>query len=387
MIETLTLIGNLCADALRLVTPHKLIRPNEYRFAFLVHPRSRKDLFRKVPFLRVAPEWVVQLFERWWPPAVVSPITGLTDQEGRPVTGLVIGIPMSPHLMLQNRPAALAQIRNGVRLARAHGARIIGLGALTSSLSKGGLDLTDLADIAVTTGHAHTGLTVSETLRALIDRAHVPYEKAPVAIVGAAGSIGRICAELLAAAGIQRLLLVDLQRKHEAVRALADHLTKEHPLLVVEVTDELDRLSDYPFVITATNAEGALVAPEHVRPGTVIVDDAQPSDVAPELWESSDVLVVSAGAVHTPGISANFKMGLAGPEDNYCCLAEVMVLAHQRYQNHFVLHRPTLELVEQVAHGSKKLGFHVADFQTPHGYIPTEKIDSILAVTQRRCTV
>lgn len=387
MNETLKLARDLCFDALRLVLPYKLIRPNEYHFAFLVHPRSREDLFRKIPFLRQAPDFVVTFFERWWPPAVVSTITGLTDEKGAPVTGYVIGIAMSPQMMLENRAAALSQIRNGVRLARARGARLIGLGALTSSLSQGGLALTDISDIAITTGHAHTGLTVAQTLQALIERAQVPLSKAPIAIVGAAGSIGRISAEILATAGAQHFLFVDLERKHGAVEELAKDLRARHEHIHTRITHDLSELTEYPFIITATNAAGALVTPKHVQPGTVIVDDAQPSDVAKELWDSNEVLVASAGAVHTPGISANFKMGLAGKHDNYCCLAEVMVLAHRRYDKHFVLNRPTIELVEQVAQDSKALGFSVAPFQTPWGYIPTEKIDTVLAHTKKRCTV
>ncbi len=377
----------LVRDALYLFLPYRLTRSKEYRFAFLVHPRSRRDLFRKVPVLRYMPEKVVVWFEHHWPPAIVSRITGLTDAHGAPIAGFVVGIPMAPEAMLSDRAGALAQIRHGVQLARAHGARIIGLGALTSSLSKGGLDLTDIPDIAITTGHAFTGYTVSQTLLTLIKRAGVDPQHAPTAIVGAAGSIGTISAHLLARAGVRQFTFVDVLRKKDKVDQLIEELTAQYRDCTIRYSDNVSALRDTVFIVTATNTPDALVKTEHVLPGTVIVDDAQPSDIEEALWKSEEVLVASAGAVYTPGISANFPMGLAGREDNYCCLAEVLVLAHERRSDHFVLNRPTLEMVDTVSRTASALSFRVADIQNPRGYIPTEKIERILMAAKKRCTV
>ncbi len=377
----------LLRDALYLLLPYQLTRSTEYRFAFLVHPRSRRDLFRKVPLLRYTPESVVSWFEYHWTPAIVSPITGLTDSDGKSIEGYVIGIPMSPEAMLNNREQALVQIRHGVQLARAHGARIIGLGALTSSLSKGGLDLTDIPDIAITTGHAFTGYTVSQTLLTLMARANVSPQEAPTAIVGAAGSIGTISAHLLARAGVRHFLFIDVARKRTKVDELMNDLHRHYPDCTARYSEDIASLKKYAFVVTATNTPEALVKTEHVSPGTVIVDDAQPSDIEDALWKSNEVLVASAGAVFTPGISSNFPMGLAGREDNYCCLAEVLALAHEKKDEHFVLNRPTLDMVDTVVAIAEKLHFRVADIQGPRGYIPTEKIDAVLKEAKKRCTV
>lgn len=377
----------LLRDVLYSVLPYRLLRGKTYRFAFLVHPRSRRDLFRKVPLLRRLPETLVTWFEYHWPPAIVSPITGLTDAHGEPILGYVIGIPMSPEAMMKDRAQALRQIRRGVRLARAHGARIIGLGALTSSLSRGGLDLVDIPDIAITTGHAFTGYTVSQTLLTLMARAQVPPATAHVAIVGAAGSIGTISTQLLARAGVRHFTLIDIPRKRQKVDLLIQELRASHPNCIADYHDDLSVLQQTPFIVTATNTPEALVKTVHVAPGTVIVDDAQPSDIEDALWNSDDVLVAAAGAVYTPGISSHFPMGLAGREDNYCCLAEVLALAHERKVEHFVIQSPTLAMVDTVAATAERLHFRVADIQGPRGYIPTEKVERVLRMTQKRCTV
>ncbi len=377
----------LLRDALYLVLPYRLTRSAEYRFAFLVHPRSRRDLFRKVPILKHVPASVVSWFEYHWPPAIVSPITGLTDADGNKIVGYVIGIPMSPEAMLRDREHALIQIRHGVQLARAHGARIIGLGALTSSLSKGGLDLIDIPDIAITTGHAFTGYTVSQTLLTLMSRAGVSPHEAPTAVVGAAGSIGTISAHLLARAGVRNFLFIDIARKRTKVDELMNELQRQYADCTMRYSENIASLRECTFIVTATNTPEALVKAEHVLPGTVIVDDAQPSDIEEALWKSEKVLVASAGAVFTPGISSNFPMGLAGREDNYCCLAEVLALAHEKKDEHFVLNRPTLDMVDTVATIAQTLHFRVADIQGPSGYIPTEKIDTILKEAKKRCTV
>jgi predicted amino acid dehydrogenase len=322
-------------------------------------------------------------FQRYWFPGTVSPITGLTAKDGSIIPGYVISIPMAADLMLKERERALLQIRRAVMLARNRGAKIVGLGALTSSLTRGGLALTDIEGVAITTGHAFTGHTVSQTMLAYMRLCDVAPHTATVTIVGAAGSIGSTTALLLHEAGVRSFVLVDLARKHDRVHALEKQLAQLGDVSCV-VTDDISVVSSSVWIVTATNTPEALIRREQVTPGTVIVDDAQPSDVDEALFHVRDVLVASAGAVLTPGIRSNFPMGLMGPEENYCCLAEVLLLAHDKRDTHFVLERATLDHVHQVAAAGKELGFTVAPFQNEHGYIEPEKLEHVKRLVRER---
>lgn len=381
--RTLKLINDLLRDALILHTPSFLRRKKPYGFAFIVHPRTERDILRKLPFLRSLPSSWRIAFQRYWFPGTVSPITGLVSVDGNPIPGYVISIPMAADLMLKERDRALQQIRRAVLLARNRGARIVGLGALTSSLTRGGLALTDIPGVAITTGHAFTGHTVSQTMLAYMRFCGVEPKMTSVAIVGAAGSIGSTTALLLHEAGVRSFVLIDIARKHDRVRALEMQLQERGPVSCT-ITEDISIVATCTWIVTATNTPEALIRREHVTPGTVIVDDAQPSDVDEALFHVHDVIVASAGAVSTPGIRSNFPMGLMGPEENYCCLAEVLLLAHEKRDTHFVLERATLEHVHEIAAAGKALGFTVAPFQNEHGYIEPDKLEAVKHLVRTR---
>ena len=94
---------------------------------------------------------MVEIFLEYifWP-VTASHINGVTNKKtGEKVTGIIISIPMTASQMLTNRTQALKQIKKAVRLAKNVGATHIGLGALTASLARGGLDLVDEAGTVI----------------------------------------------------------------------------------------------------------------------------------------------------------------------------------------------------------------------------------------------
>lgn len=387
MASLLRLFASTARDLQDTILPNPLAQ-KEYRFAFLVHPRDARDIAKKFPFLAKSPLWLQRLIEHHFWPVTVSKITGLTSLVDKtPVEGFVVSIPMTASEMMANKDVALRHIRRATKFARNKGAKIIGLGALTSSLSRGGLDLVDIQGISVTTGHAYTGHTVTSALLNQLREARIDFNSAAcvVGIVGAAGSIGSISAELLAAAGVRKLVLIDIDRKMPAVEELRHRLRGEYSHLEIQCTQDMSTLRNTIGVITATNTPDALVRSEHITDGTIIVDDAQPTDIAPELLDRDAVLVLEAGAVHTPNISSNFDMGLAGKHDNFCCLAEVLILAAHHHTHNFVINRATIADVQHIQKGGDELGFTIASPQNEKGLIPKEKIAFVHQHVQARC--
>lgn len=376
---------SLITDFFYLYLPFLLPRPS-YAVAFLVHPRDTTDMYRKYPILRHTPRWFVRGIEHWLWPITVSHITGLRDARGESIPGFVISIPMTASTMLAHRPLALRHIRQAVRLARNRGARIVGLGALTSSLSAGGTALIDIPGVAVTTGHAYTGFSVTQYLFTFAKDFDLTLESMPVAIVGAAGSIGSISAQILARAHVRHLILIDTERKREQIEKLKKELEREFDYTAVTISSDLTLLRQTPFIITATNTPDALIREEHIAPGTLIIDDAQPSDVSPAVFENKDVVVLEAGAVHTPGISANFPMGLHGIDTNYCCMAELLILGSDRRTTHHTILRATLEQVDSLGARGTNMGFCVAPYQNVSGMITREHAVHVASLVRARIT-
>jgi len=355
---------------------------NNYKFAFLVHPRDNRDIFRKFPFLKYAPRWFLTLIERYLPPVIVSKITGLKGSDNKDIEGYIISIPMTAPRMLIERDRAVKQIRKAVKIARKKGVKMIGLGALTSSLTYGGKKLTDIQGISITTGHAYTGYNVTKYIFQIAEENNIVLDKITVGIVGAAGSIGGISAKILARAGVNKLILIDLQRKSDKVKELVDGLSGK-----VVMSTNLDDLKECHFIIAATNAPGALIKSSHVSPGTIIVDDAQPSDVADNVFVRDDVVVLEAGAVHTPGIKSNFKMGLHGDDINYCCMAELLLLSHVYHEGHYVTGFPTLEYVDEMQKLGDELGFKLAPYQNMYGIFNKKQMQSVCNTLRNRLGV
>lgn len=389
MHSLIRLIKHTAGDLVNTFLPKRGHR-KMYAFAFLVHPRNEEDIFRRFPFLRGAPSWLQKGIQHYFWPVTVSKITGLQSQSGDgEIPGFVISIPMTAGEMLKNRVRAKNQIIRATRLARNKGAKIVGLGALTSSLSRGGLDLIHVPGVAVTTGHAYTGYTVTQTLLAQLKNAKIPYteEICHIAIVGAAGSIGSISAEILTGEGVKSLILIDIERKMDSVHELKAILLERHPGINITCSTDMQNLRNAVGIVTATNAPDALVRDKHVTPGTIIVDDAQPSDISPELYDRDDVLILEAGAVHTPNVSSNFNMGLADRNDNFCCLAEVLILASNKHRHNFVINRAKLSEVEHISEGGKKLGFKLAKPQNEHGLIKEDLINRVAQLARDRCDI
>jgi predicted amino acid dehydrogenase len=349
------------------------------KFAFLVHPRDLSDVFKKYPLLNILPNRLVEYFLiKFWPPVFVAKITGLkSKKEGIAIDGCVISIPMTARQMVENRELASRKILKAAIYAKKLGAEIIGLGALTSSFSKGGLDLIDNVDVHITTGHAYTAYNVTKNVFELCNILELDKRKITVAIVGAAGSIGSTSARILARAGYRNLLLIDLERKHHFFKELASDLLKSNPAINVEFSHQVRDVIKADIIITATNAPEALVKLEDLKMGAIIVDDAQPSDISKEVFDCDDVLVVSAGVVHTSGVETHFNFGLVDKYDNFCCLAELLILAAHKWDNHYVINRATLESVDEISAWGSDIGFKLGKFQGPKGLISSERINKV----------
>src|SRR5665213_4600640 len=131
-------------------------KKSPYRFAFIVHPRSRHDVTRKYPFFKYVPDSLASLIMRYFWPVTLSQMTGLKSRiDGKEIPGYLIAVLTTARQMVEDRRLALKRITQACVLAEKKGAKIVGLGGLTSSFSRGGLDLVDKLSINITTGHAY----------------------------------------------------------------------------------------------------------------------------------------------------------------------------------------------------------------------------------------
>ena len=382
-------IIGLFKDLLIRILPNFLVpkRFKKYHYCFLGHPRGYREIYRKFPFFKKVPKSFLRFLIRHvlWP-ITASEITGLKSlDDGHEIRGCVISVPMAAGEMLADRKRATRQMRVAVRHAAKQGVKIIGLAGYTASLSKGGFDLIDLG-VDVTTGHAYTALNVVENYEAILKRLDI-YEKKKditLAVLGAAGSVGSTVSKYLASQGVKKIILVDLERKIDKVHLLRDEMVILNPEGDYAVTTDISSLKEAVVVFTATNASEALITPDRTAPGTIYIDDTQPTDISKEVHFQEDVLVLEAGAVRTPGVVTHFHFGLKHKEDNFCCMAELLALSATGHTGNYVINRANMDNILEMKALGQKLGFRVADFQNYHNTVTEESIDLVGDIVKSR---
>lgn len=383
MKKSLQSIVHIVVDWLVVLLPQTKRAEKEYSYAFIVHPRDANDVYRKYPFLKFVPLFLLHRALVYIWPVTLSKITGLVSvKSGREINGWVISVLPTAKQLITDRELALKHIKRALILAKKKGAKIVGLGGLISSLTKGGLDLINLVDINLTTGHAYTAYNVTRNFFELV-RYFGPHKGGiKIAIVGATGSIGSTSAQILVRAGYSDILLIDLERKKHLFDGLMKKISRINNKIKPKISYKIEDINTANYIITATNAPEALIRNHFVQSGSVIIDDAQPSDVADEVLTREDVLTVEAGVVHTPEINSHFNFGLKNKHDNFCCMAELLLLASEEWNEHYVINKATLNMVDNISSMGQKHGFTLGQFQNRKGIISVDMLEKMKHIIQ-----
>ncbi len=352
------------------------------RFAFILHPLTARDMARKYPWTAWIPERVMEWAMARTSPQTLSEITGIHSATGAETSGWFVACPLtSRKLMDANPQRGLEKIIEAGQVAAELGADIVGLGAFTAVVGDAGVTVAENLDIAVTTGNSYT---VAIAVRGLLDAARrldIDPSQAHAVVLGASGSIGRVCAHLLAGE-VNSLTLVG--RPDDPVADVAEELA-EHNAVVDIATDATSALLQADLVVTVTSALEAIVEPEMLKPGAVICDVARPRDVSWRVAEErEDVLVIEGGAVEVPGeVEFNLDFGFP-PRTAYACMAETMILALENRCESFTLgRRLEVDKVREIEQLGDKHGFRLAGFRSFERVVTEEQIERVRRLAPR----
>jgi predicted amino acid dehydrogenase len=261
------------------------------------------------------------------------------------------------------------------KLAQKLGAKLLGLGGFTSVVGDGGLTISRHLDIPVTTGDSYTISTAVEGTLKAARRMHIDPALATAAVVGATGSIGSVCAQLLAQHVDQIILIGRNMNALHRIRTLVEAQAQ----INVQLSTDMQDLRRADIVLTVTNATHAIIEPQHLKSGAVVCDVARPRDVSRQVVEErNDVLVIEGGMVKVPGpVNFNFDFGFP-PGMSFACMAETITLALEgHYQSYTLGKAITLEQVQTMADMAGRHGFEVSGLRSFERALTDEKIDQI----------
>ncbi len=348
-------------------------------FAFIIHPIDpKRDVGRKFPFLgRILTERQIDFFSTFFPPVYISEIEGITSEAtGKQVKGWFIACPYTPRRMMElpERTVYRKIIQTG-RMAEKLGANILGLGAFTSVIGDAGVTIANELDIPVTTGDS---FTVSMAVQAIRDAActmDINIKDATVAVVGATGAIGRVCADLLSAEAARLVLVARHERKLEVLRDRLKACARSELL----ISTRMDILKEAQLILTVTSAIHDVIHAEDLQAGSVVCDVARPRDVSAMVAAvRNDILVIDGGMVDVPG-PVNFHFNFGFPEGKaYACMAETIALALEgRFEDYTVGKNITLERVKEIATIARKHGFRMSGFRSFEREVTAEQIEDV----------
>ena len=348
-------------------------------FAFIIHPIDpKRDVSRKFPFLgKVLTESQIDFFSTYFPPVYISEIEGITSQAtGKEIKGWFLACPYTPKRMMQlpERTVYRKIVQTG-HMAEKLGANILGLGAFTSVVGDAGVTIAQNLAIPVTTGDSFTVMMAVQAIREAAKVMDINMADATVAIVGATGSIGRVCSELLAGEAARTLLVARDEKKLEVLR---DRL-KVHARSELVISTKMDVLKEAQLILTVTSAIHDVIHPEHLQAGSVVCDVARPRDVSAMVAAvRDDILVIDGGMVDVPG-PVDFHFNFGFPEGKaYACMAETIALALEgRFEDYTVGKDITLERVQEISAIAERHGFRMSGFRSLEREVTEGQIEAV----------
>ncbi|MDP2211287.1 MAG: hypothetical protein Q8J63_06100 [Candidatus Aquicultor sp.] len=331
-------------------------------FGFLIHPMDIEDVAKKYKIAKkISPRVIGSVLKRR-KPFVISEITGIKSLTGKLTTGWFIVVPFLPNQFFDlEQEYVVEKIAKACEVGRKEGAKIIGLGAFTAIPGDGGKEVAKISRVPITTGNTYTIATAIEGTLEAAQKMEIDLAASRLAIVGATGSIGSACAEILAGQ-VGGLTLIG--RDEKRLDKLAARLEGQAGSL--EVSTSLKAISSADIIITVTGAADAIIKPEIIKAGAVVCDVARPRDVAELVVRARpDVLVIDGGVVQVPGnVEFNFDFGLP-KRLALACMAETMMLSLEgRYENYTLGKDISVEKIHEINGFAKKHGFKLAGLRS-----------------------
>jgi acetylornithine/succinyldiaminopimelate/putrescine aminotransferase/predicted amino acid dehydrogenase len=373
--------GHAVAPPPRMVEQERLVEPRvgERRFAFLLHPLDAGSFVDYDPSLGILSRTNLEDLQKRLS-GLVEPFVlngaRVVSTTGESIFGEFIVVPRTAREMVDlPRAQVAAEVRAALDLARSRGAQMVGLGAYTSVVTRGGHALAGHG-VPLTTGNSFTTVACAEGIQLSLSRLGERLgANTTAAIVGATGSIGRAMA-LMLAGDVGRLVLIgnpegiptqvrlrirkvaaDVCRHLIACHAagqrfemgtLGDRLLRlTGPLpsadaadeCLLELADQLtaagviiisqDARAIVPManvVVTSTSAPGTILGPADLAHGAVVCDLSRPANLSREVaLVRPDVLVIEGGVIAVPGLPKLGRFGL-GDGNVFACMAETMLL-------------------------------------------------------------
>lgn len=369
-------------------------------FGYVVHYGYPEDIYREYSFLEKMPPRISSAWGQGSFPVVneivLNDFPTYRNQTEKSLHGWLIFITNYTKQMLYDGKLRTTKIRMAALLAKALGARLLGMGGLIASFAQGGNWLSDeLEGMGITTGHAYTIGNIMQITDAAADSVGLGLDKATVAIVGAAGSIGSGCAKMIALYHPREIMLVELStfNAQQRLDEIRTYISGIDNTITVTFTETLQAIRKADIVIVATNSPTSIIKAAYLKPGAIVIDDSFPKNVPRTLLDRrKDVILLEGGVMQLPPrieiLSArNMPDLMDAPltraiscKETYGCFAELIVLALYRHQQNYGLGVSDPSLAHDILAKAKKVGIGRAPLQCFDETVERQRLHAVARI-------
>lgn len=387
----------------------------DLRFGFLVHALDAFQFCDFDPSLSVLQAHELEEVARDVGD-LLEPFVGasvcFTSPTGARAVGDFIVVPRTAEtLSAMSEREAIQEVGAAIDLAVRRGARLVGLGGYTSSVTRGGTTVTDRG-VGITSGNAYTAVSALDALQLASGVRGLALATTTAAVIGAGGSVGRAAALLVSeisgrlflvgnpartdAATEQRMLevamdlcnhalgldpeklmpgslahFVQTRAAHTSTASLVDELVANGRIIATRFAETVLPLCH--LVVVATNSPSTILAPDSFKTGAIVCDLSRPANVSETTaLLRPDIMVIDGGLIRAPMPVDLRRFGL--PTDHvYACMAETAMLALAGNTHHFALGANLpLETIASARTLAGRHGFHVGRLRSFGRLISTE---------------
>ena len=362
------------------------------KFVFVVHPLSIDDIERYEPSAKGKGRAIVYKIMEWMPPWAAVHVTGVRTPDGRETEGWFVSAALFPEQMVEfPREEVYKRILRAIEIGAELGAEVAGLGAFTGVVGDGGVTVAERSPIPVTTGNS---LTIAAGIQSLFrgaDEMGIDAKEATAVVVGATGSIGSACVQLIAPK-VKHIVMV--ARNNTRLAKFHESIAGTLPCSSSYTTEISEAVRQGQLILTATSSTQDVIQPEDLQTGAVVCELSLPHDVSRRVaQERPDVLVTEGGNMLVPGDVRFERVREPGldwdtnlpPRTALACMSETMVLALENRLESYTLGRGIeLEKVVEIQQMADRCGFKLADMRAFDTAITPEKIAAIRAAAEER---
>lgn len=248
-------------------------------------------------------------------------------------------------------------VQKGVDLARDLDCGLVSLGQYSSIATRNGRRVNSHG-MGITTGNSYTtALAVQAIERALAEQ-DMDSKHRTLAIVGAAGNIGRACVEIMAPRYVRTILVGS--RKRDSCQRLRE-IAALHAGVEVGVGHNV--IAEGDVVLVATNCVRTRLGAACFKRNAIVCDLSVPGNLDAKLCvQRRDLEILSGGIARMP---LGEELGIAGfplPAGHmFACMAEGLLLSYESVRNDDFTGLLSAVNVRRIKQLAARHGFQLAD--------------------------